>query len=102
MQPEEFERRIERLTNHQWKLMEVLIKAEFTWMTRRQIAKEIGKRRLIPYDIGCLKTLQEMQLVDIAKVDDNTPIGYQVVYRTSEQTVTALETINELRENHIA
>jgi hypothetical protein len=102
MKPEEFEDRVERLTNHQWKLMEVLIKADSEWVTRRHIAREIGKRRLIPYDIGCLKLLEENALVNIAKVQDNTPIGYQVVYRISEGTATALAKINEMQQNSIA
>jgi hypothetical protein len=102
MQPDEFESRIDGLTNHQWKLMEVLIKAESEWVTRRHIATTIGKRRLIPYDIGCLKMLEEQELIDIARVQDNTPIGYQVVYRLSAKSVAALKQNNELRENHIA
>lgn len=102
MQPHEFEHRVDQLTNHQWKLLEVLIKADAQWVTRRQIATAIGKRRLIPYDIGCLKMLQEKNLVDIEHVNDNTPIGYQVVYRISTNTAAALKKINELQQNSIA
>ena len=102
MQPAEFENRVEQLTNHQWKLLEVLIKADAEWVTRRQIAKVIGKRRLIPYDIGCLKMLEENDLIEIARIDDNTPIGYQVVYRVSKNTISVLQQINELQQNSIA
>jgi hypothetical protein len=102
MQPHEFEQRVNQLTNHQWKLLEVLIKADTQWVTRRQIATAIGKRRLIPYDIGCLKMLQEKTLVDIEHINDNTPIGYQVVYRISAQTADALKQINALQKNSIA
>jgi DNA-binding response OmpR family regulator len=102
MQTHEFEQRIDQLTNHQWKLLEVLIKADSQWVTRRQIATAIGKRRLIPYDIGCLKMLQEKELVDMEHINDNTPIGYQVVYRISVGTATALKQINKIQENSIA
>lgn len=102
MQPDEFAQQVNQLTNHQWKLLEVLIKASNQWVSRRQIAQAIGKRRLIPYDIGCLQMLEERQLVNIRHVHDDTPIGYQVVYRTSEQTIAALQQINALRENNTA
>jgi len=102
MQPEEFAERVNRLTNHQWKLLEVLIKANVNWATRRQIAHAIGKRRLIPYDINCLQTLEEKELINIERIHDDTPIGYQVVYRISDKTHEALEQINQLRENSIA
>lgn len=98
MQPDEFAARVNRLTNHQWKLLEVLIQANMKWVTRRQIANTIGKRRLIPYDIDCLKTLEEFELVNIEQVHDDTPIGYQVVYRVSEQTMSVLEEIHRLRQ----
>lgn len=94
MQPEEFAKRVNKLTNHQWKLLEVLIKVNGDWITRRKIAGEIGKRRLIPYDMSCLQVLEEKQLVDIQHVQDNTPIGYQVMYRASNQTMVALTQIN--------
>lgn len=97
MQPNEFAKQVNELTNHQWKLLEVLIKANARWITRRQIAQVIGKRRLIPYDIDCLRLLQERSLVDMKKIDDNTPIGYQVVYRASAQTLAALEQINAIK-----
>jgi len=103
MQPDEFAKQVNELTNHQWKLLEVLIKENDDWVNRRRIAQIIGKRRLIPYDIDCLLLLEERELVDIRKVQDDTPIGYQVVYRASEQTLAALEQINEIkvRENRI-
>lgn len=97
MQPTELEQRVSKLTNHQWKLLEVLIKAGGEWVTRRHIANTIGKRRLIPYDIGCLQLLEERELVDIEHVHDDTPIGYQVVYRISESVLEALEQLNNQR-----
>ena len=36
---------------------------------------------------------------DIEHVHDDTPIGYQVVYRVSEQTLAALEEINRLKQS---
>ncbi len=101
MHPDEFAKQVNKLTNHQWKLLEVLIKANAQWVSRRYIAQAIGKRRLIPYDIDCLQMLQEHELAEIERVHDDTPIGYQVVYRASDQTLAALEQINQLREDSI-
>lgn len=102
MKPEEFAQQVNTLTNHQWKLLEVLIKAQGKWVSRREIAQQIGKRRLIPYDINCLQQLEERLLIVIQHIHDDTPIGYQVVYRASDETLGALKEINELRENSIA
>jgi hypothetical protein len=99
MQPEEFSQRVSDLTNHQWKLLEVLIQAGNEWVTRRQIAHTIGKRRLIPYDIGCLEALEEQELVNIDRVADTTPIGFQVVYRVSDKTTAAHKQIHLMKHN---
>lgn len=97
MDPEEFALRVNRLTNHQWKLLEVIIGAN-GWLKRRHIANQIGKRRLIPYDIDCLKILEELELIYIRQIQDPTPIGYQVVYRVSDKTLEALEQIQAVRQ----
>lgn len=86
----EFSTHVSQLTEHQWKILELLIQTHDQWNSRRQIAKAIGKKRLIPYDIGCLQALVNMNLIDIQHIHDDTPIGYQVVYRISEGTVSAL------------
>jgi hypothetical protein len=101
MQPDEFAKQVNGLTNHQWKLLEVLIKSNTQWVSRRHIAHAIGKRRLIPYDIDCLQMLEERNLIHIERVHDDTPIGYQVVYRASDDTLAALEQINRLKENSV-
>lgn len=98
MQPSEFTAHVNQLTNHQWKLLESLIKANGQWLTRRQIATDIGKRRLIPYDMGCLKQLEERQLIEIAQILDPTPIGFQVVYRVTDAVLEAIRHINETDE----
>lgn len=98
MQPNEFAKQVNELTNHQWKLLEVLIKSNTKWVSRRHIAQAIGKRRLIPYDIDCLQMLEERELVYIQRIQDDTPIGYQVVYKASDQTIAALEQINEIHQ----
>lgn len=90
MTPTEFTAHVSKLTEHQWRILEVLIQTHDQWNSRRQIANAIGKKRLIPYDIGCLQALVNMNLIDIQHVHDDTPIGYQVMYRISQQTVSAL------------
>ncbi len=97
MQPSEFAQRVNQLTNHQWKLLEVLIGASGEWVNRRHIADHIGKRRLIPYDIACLQTLESHELINVQRVHDDTPIGYQVVYRASDKTVSALAQLQTIR-----
>ena len=52
-----------------------------TWLTRRQLAKAIGKRQLSPYHLTILDDLKKGGLIEQSHRPNNTPIGYEWLYR---------------------
>ncbi len=69
-----------RLTEQGQRLLDILQKPGHEWMSRKQIARALGKRRLTPYDIALLEILQDKGLVEIQSRANGTPIGYEWVY----------------------
>ena len=61
------------------------------WVTRSEIARILDKRKLSSYDIAMLEILQEKGLIDIQHRDNRTPIGYEFVYRTTEEALVDAE-----------
>ena len=74
-----------RLSQQSDVLLNVLKEAPTEWVTRSEIAKMLEKRKLSSYDIAMLEFLQEKGLVEIMHRDNRTPIGYEFVYRATEQ-----------------
>lgn len=68
-------------------LLSVLRDASGDWVTRSEIAKMLEKRKLSSYDIAMLEFLQEKGLVEIKHRDNRTPIGYEFVYRITDQAL---------------
>jgi len=68
-------------------LLSVLKEASGRWLTRSDIARMLEKRKLSSYDIAMLEFLQEKGLVEIEHRDNRTPIGYEFVYRITEQAL---------------
>lgn len=54
------------------------------WLTRRQIAGLVGKKRLNPYEIAALDLLTEQKLIDRQEVKVAGAIGFQYNYRAHE------------------
>ena len=54
---------LQKLTPHQFKILQLLYDANGEWLTRAKVAKGLGKRRLTPYDINCLTTLTEQNIL---------------------------------------
>ncbi len=74
-----------RLSQQSDVLLNVLKDAPNEWITRSEIARMLEKRKLSSYDIAMLEFLQEKGLVEIKHRDNRTPIGYEFVYRATEQ-----------------
>jgi len=74
-----------RLSQQSDVLLNVLKEVSNEWVTRSEIAKMLEKRKLSSYDIAMLEFLQEKGLVEIKHRDNRTPIGYEFVYRATEQ-----------------
>ena len=83
---------VEKVTSRPGKqsdmLLRVLKETPEDWLTRSDIARLLEKRKLSSYDIAMLEVLQEKGLIEIEHRDNRTPIGYEFVYRITEQGLT--------------
>lgn len=79
------EKTVSRLEKQTDILLNVLKDAPGKWFTRSAIARAMHKRRLSSYDIAMLEILQVQGLVEIQHRENRTPIGYEFVYRTTDQ-----------------
>ena len=73
-----------RLTPQAARLLRILQGGGGVWMSRRDIAHALNRRKLAPYDIGMLDSLQAAGLIDCGRRTNQTPIGYEWVYRAIE------------------
>jgi hypothetical protein len=76
-----------RLNEQSDRLLNVLKDAAGDWLTRSEIARMLEKRKLSAYDIAMLEILQEKGQVEIQHRDNRTPIGYEFVYRATEEAL---------------
>ena len=56
-----------------------------TWFTRRDIARALGKRQLSPYHLTLLEKLKNKGLIEVSHRPNETPIGYEWLYRVSSK-----------------
>lgn len=68
------------LTPHARKLLSALREYENLWLSRTEIAENIGKNRLTPYDIQLLESFADMGIGQARKVEIKGTIHWQ--YRT--------------------
>jgi hypothetical protein len=64
---------------HQAEVMSALDSRE--WITRRQIARRIGKDRIGPGELAALNALIALGKVEMAEQPDSRPMGRIFVYR---------------------
>ena len=67
------------LTPHQIKILEVLYNANGGWLSRAETARELGKKRMTPYDIKCLSLLSDKQLI-VTSTRPSTAPGSDFAY----------------------
>lgn len=63
------------------RILSIVKAAGGVWVDRREIAKALGKNRLNPGDLAYLDVLAANSIVETEQRKNNTPIGYEVVYR---------------------
>lgn len=69
-----------QLTPHARKLLAALREYENLWLSRTEIADNIGKNRLTPYDIQLLESFVDIGIGQARKVEIKGTIHWQ--YRT--------------------
>lgn len=80
------------MTPHQMKLLEVIYLAGDQWISRAEIARHMGRRRLTPYDLECLNAFARRMLVEISTRPSPTPqIDYAWIYRMPGDVAAGLQ-----------
>ena len=67
------------------KILQVLEQSRNRWFTRNEIAHELGKNRLTPYDISLLELLVSQQLIQTKRDAGFSPYGYRWMYGIFEE-----------------
>lgn len=69
-----------RITEHAQKLLDGLNKRPNQWLTRKDVAVMIGKKRLTPYDIDLLDLLAESGHIRMEQEEGFSREGYRWIY----------------------
>ena len=90
---------IQEFTPHQLKIVQAVYNGDGNWLTRAQVAKALGKRRLTPYDINCLKMLAEKGIV-VESTQPTTAPGsdFAYVYAMTDEIANLLQAWSDMRD----
>lgn len=99
MDVRELDAHMQNMTPHQLKIIQVMYDSEGDWLTRSNVAKLLGKRRLTPYDIGCLEKLTDIGLIDTSTKPTTAPgSDFAYIYAMDDDQALALQEWSEWRE----
>ncbi|XWX05667.1 hypothetical protein VZO05_16025 (plasmid) [Aggregatilineales bacterium SYSU G02658] len=71
-------------------------------MTRARVAKALGKRRLTPYDINCLRMLAERRLIEEGTQETNAPgSDFAYVYHMPDEIALLVQQWSERRAQEL-
>lgn len=93
---------LQGLTAHQLRILQIVYDSGGTWLTRAKVAKALGKRRLTPYDINCLKMLVERGIIEEGTQETTAPgSDFAYVYHMSDHIAALVQQWSELREQEL-
>lgn len=93
---------LNQMTPHMLRLLQAMYDAGGRWMTRANVAKAIGKKRLTPYDINCLKALADKGLLAESTQETTAPgSDFAYVYTMTDQVAEMLAEWWEIRETQV-
>ena len=95
----ELDAHLRELTPHQLKIVQALYDSEGKWLTRAQVARSLGKRRLTPYDINCLKMLTDKEIISTGTQPTNAPgSDFAYIYTMSDSMAEVVQHWSEIRD----
>lgn len=101
MDLQEIDAHMQELTPHQLKIVQAVYDGGGKWLTRSKVARALGKRRLTPYDINCLKMLTDMGIVETSTQPTSAPgSDFAYVYHMRDDVADTLVLWSDMRENH--
>lgn len=90
---------LQKLTQHQRKILQLMYDAGGEWLTRAMVAKRLGKRRLTPYDINCLTMLAEDKILAIDTQPTTAPgSDFAYIYTMPDDMAEVLQEWSEMRD----
>jgi hypothetical protein len=97
----ELDAHIQSMTAHQLNIIQVMYDSEGDWLTRSKFARQLGKKRLTPYDITCLKMLTEMGIIETSTRPTTAPGSeFAYIYCMLDEQAEALQEWFEWREKN--
>ena len=89
------------MTPHQFKIMQVLYDAGSEWLTRAMVAKRLDKRRLTPYDINCLTTLSNKNILAVSTQPTTAPgSDFAYIYTMPDEIADLIQQWSEMRDQN--
>lgn len=90
---------LKNLTPHQLKIVQIMYDAEGEWLTRANVARRLGKRRLTPYDINCLTMLSEKDILETSTQPTTAPGSeFAYIYAMPDAVADVLQEWSEVRD----
>jgi len=96
----EIDAHLRDLTPHQLKIIQAVYNGSGKWLTRARVARALGKRRLTPYDINCLKMLSDRGIIFEGTQPTTAPgSDFAYVYSMSDDVASLLQAWSDWRES---
>lgn len=100
MDLQELDAQMQVLTSHQLKILQAVYNSGGTWLTRSKLAKALGKKRLTPYDIDCLKMLTDKHLIETSTQPTTAPgSDFAYIYNMPNDVAEVLQEWSDMRES---
>lgn len=94
--------RLQDLTAHQLRILKIVHDSGGVWLTRAKVAKALGKRRLTPYDINCLKMLVERGIIEEGTQETTAPgSDFAYVYHMPDPIAELVQQWSEQRAQEL-
>jgi hypothetical protein len=98
----EIDQHVQDLTPHQLKILQVVYAAGNAWVTRANVARALGKRRLTPYDIDCLTMLSERALIEQSTRPTSAPgSDFAYIYHMTDDIAGLLQKWADLQDQQV-
>lgn len=93
---------MQELTPHQLRVLQIVYDGGGKWLTRAKVAKGLGKRRLTPYDINCLRMLAEKEIIEEGTQETTAPgSDFAYVYHMPDPMAELVQQWSELRDQQL-
>lgn len=102
MNIQEIDAHLTQMTPHQLKIIQAVYNGGGAWMTRSNVAKALGKRRLTPYDINCLNLLSDRGIIETSTQPTTAPgSDFAYIYHMPDRVADVLQRWSDQRQKQV-